>query len=108
MIRLPHFTRSLVARSLVIWFFLRVCETVARAYVEAILGGSAAGHPLLISPRAALLLVVVVVVVGLVSMRRRNEDAFHLCLGYGRRRVVATLALPVALMEVVLGIVART
>jgi hypothetical protein len=107
MILLPHFTRSLVARSLVIWLFLRVCERVARAYVEGKLGGPASGHPLLISPRGALLLIAAVVVVGLADARRRNEDAFLLCLGYGRGRLIATIALPAALVEVVLGIVAR-
>lgn len=107
MILLPHFTRSLVARSLLTWLFLRVCAGAASMFVAGELGGSAPGHPLLLSPRAALLLIAAVVVVGLVSVRRRNEDAFLLCLGYGRSRVIGTIALPVALVEVVLGIVAR-
>lgn len=107
MIVLPHFTRSLVARSLVIWVFVRISERVARAYMEEKLGGSAPGHLLLISPRGALLLVATVVMVGMVSVRRRNEDVFLLCLGYGRGRVIATLALPATLMETVLGIIAR-
>lgn len=96
----------MLTRSLLIWLLLR-------AWVAA--GSAAAGSPsgvasrlLLLTPRAVLLLLVLVGGAAWVWMRRRNEDLFFRCLGYGRLQLFGMLVAPAAVLEVIITIVART
>lgn len=100
---LPHFTRSILARSLAAWGLTRVAATAATAAAAGMLQ-TAAAHPLRLNPVAALLVIAVVLGVGWVSMRRRNEDTFLLCLGYGRARQMAMFAGPAAAIELLLAV----
>lgn len=95
---LPHFTRSIVTRSLVAWLFVRTAASAARGIAGA------GQNPLHISPAAALFVVGVVAAVGWVGARRANEDAFLLCLGYGPHRQLAMHAAPALLLEAALWI----
>jgi hypothetical protein len=101
---IPHFTRSIVTRSLLAWAFVRVVVTASIGGAEAAVG-LPPGNPLRLDPVAALLVVAAVGVVGWVSARRRNEDTFLLCLGYGRARQVAMAVVPPALVELALAVV---
>jgi hypothetical protein len=101
---IPHFTRSIVTRSLLAWAFVRAAATFATAAAEGALRVEDA-NPLAISPFAALLVVAIVGAVGWVSARRRNEDAFLLCLGVSRARQLGTIIAPAALLELAMGIV---
>lgn len=100
---IPHFTRSILLRSLLTWAFVRAAATFATAAAEGALRVEDA-NPLAISPFAALLVVAIVGAVGWLSARRRNEDAFLLCLGIGRARQLATMVAPAALLELAMGI----
>jgi len=100
---LPHFTGSTVVGSLVTWMFVRVAATAGMASVAASVG-LRPGNPLRLDPVAALLVIGVVAVVGWVSARRRNEDLFLLCLGYGRARQLATIVAPAVLLEVAIAL----
>lgn len=100
---LPHFTRSILTRSLAAWAFTRVAATAATAAVSGMLQ-TAPAHPLRLNPVAALLVIAVVAGAGWVSMRKRNEDTFLLCLGYGRPRQMAMFAGPAAALELLLAI----
>jgi hypothetical protein len=100
---LPHFTWSTVVVSLVTWAFVRVAATAAMAHAAASIG-LPLGNPLRLNPVAVLLVIAVVGVVGWVSARRRNEDLFLLCLGYGRGRQLATIVAPAVLLEVAIAI----
>ncbi|MBV9774036.1 MAG: hypothetical protein JO040_08810 [Gemmatimonadetes bacterium] len=102
MILLPHFTRSLLTRSLVTWLFVRAVVTVGSAAL-----GVPPDPPFSIPPLAVVLVVGIVAVVGWVYARRRNEDQFLLCLGYGPVRLLGMLALPALLLELGIGIAAR-
>ena len=99
---LPHFTRSIVTRSLLTWAFVRVAVSVGKRAAEAAIG-LPPDNPLRLTPVAALLVVAVVGVVGWVSARRRNEDTFLLCLGYGRARQLAAIVAPAALLEMAMA-----
>jgi|GEM_PF-3256927 len=95
---IPHFTRTLVTRSLVTWLFVRAAATVAASGLPG--AGSAEASPLRISPFAAIYVVGIVAAVGWVGARISNEDTFLLCLGYGRRRQMAMHTAPALLAEV--------
>jgi hypothetical protein len=100
---IPHFTRSIVTRSLLTWAFVRGAAAIVMA------GAAAAvhlppGNPLRLDPVAALLVIAAVGVVGWVSACRRNEDTFLLCLGCGRARQVAMVVVPPAVVEVALAV----
>ena len=97
---IPHFTRSILVRSLVTWAFVRVAASAVMRHVEAA-AGLPPGDPLRLNLVAALLVIVIVGVVGWVSARRRNEDLFLLCLGCGRARQMATVVAPAALLEAI-------
>ena len=99
---LPHFTRSMVTRSFVVWLFVRAAATA----VEAANGLGAAEDPLRISPFAALYVVGIVTIGGWAGARISNEDAFLLCLGYSRRRQMAMHAAPALLLELAVWLVA--
>jgi hypothetical protein len=99
---IPHFTRSILTRSLFTWAFVRAAAIFATAAAEGALRMEDA-NPLAISPFAALLVVAIVGAVGWVSARRRNEDAFLLCLGIGRARQLGTMIAPAALLELAIG-----
>ena len=103
---IPHFTRSILVRSLVTWAFVRVAASAVMRHVEAA-AGLPPGNPLRLNPVAALLVIGIVGVVGWVSARRRNEDLFLLCLGYDRARLVGLLVLPVLLLEIAIAIAMR-
>lgn len=103
MIILPHFTPSLVVRSLVSWAFVRLL---------AGMGGSVlappGANPFRLVPWAAVVVVAAAGVVGWVSARRRNQDIFLLTLGYGPARMLATMMAPAALAEVALSLTIGT
>jgi hypothetical protein len=100
---LPHFTWSTVVGSLVTWVFVRVAVTAVMVWVAASIRVPL-GNPLRLNPAAALLVIAAVGVVGWVSARRRNQDLFLLCLGYGRGRQLATIVVPPVLLEVAVAI----
>jgi hypothetical protein len=93
---LPHFTRSTVTRSLVVWLLVRVAATIASVLPDA---AGAVPSPLRISPIASLYVVGIVTAVGWLGARISNEDTFLLCLGHGRRRQMAMHAAPALLAE---------
>jgi len=99
---IPHFTRSIVTRSLVAWLFVRAAATVAAGGLPDAAG--AAASPLRISPSAALYVVGIVAAVGWVGARMANEDTFLLCLGYGRGRQIAMHAAPALLVELAIWV----
>ena len=99
----PHFTRSILVRSLVTWAFVRVAASAAMRGAEAAVG-LPPGNPLRLDPVAALLVIAIVGVVGWVSARRRNEDLFLLCLGCGRARQMAMTVAPAALLEAMIAL----
>jgi len=107
MIFLPHFTSSIVARSLVSWAFVRALVTVGSSALEGALRLAPPDHPLRIAPVAVLAVLAIVAVLGRVSARRRNEDLFLLSLGYGRARLFATMLVPITLAELAIGIAVR-
>ena len=107
MIVLPHFTRSILARSLVSWAFVRAVATAGSSALAGALRLPPPDHPLQIAPAAMLGVLAVVAVLGWVSAQRRNEDLFLLSLGYGRARLLATAVAPAALAELALGIAVR-
>jgi hypothetical protein len=100
---LPHFTRSILVRSLVTWGFVRAAAVVATSSVERTMH-MAPSNPLHLTPLAALFVVAVVGAAGWVSARRRNEDTFLLCLGYGRARQLGTIVAPAALLEAAIAV----
>jgi hypothetical protein len=100
---LPRFTWSTVVGSLVTWAFVRVAATAAMARASASVG-LPPGNPLRLNPVAALLVIAAVGVVGWVSARRRNQDLFLLCLGYGHGRQLAAIVAPALLLEVAIAI----
>lgn len=100
---LPHFTRSILLRSLLTWAFVRAAATAGTSAVEAALH-LPPGNPLAISPFAALFVVAVVGAAGWIFARRRNEDLFLLTLGYGRVRQMATIAAPAAVLEAAIAL----
>ena len=102
MILLPRFTRSLLARSLLAWAFVRVLATAAGSA-----GVAPPPNPLQLVPWAAVLVVATVGVAGWVSARRRNEELFLLSLGYGRVRLLATIVALPALLELVIAVAVR-
>jgi hypothetical protein len=106
MVRLPHFTRSLLARSLVVWVFVRLAVAAGKPEAEAT-AGLTPSHPLELTPPAALLVIGLVATAGLAYARRRNEDLFLLCLGYDRYRLAGMLVLPVLLLELAVGLAVR-
>jgi hypothetical protein len=101
---LPHFTRSIVTRSVVAWLFVRAGATVATGLPEA---AGPTTNPLQISPVAALYVVGIVAAVGWIGARLVNEDTFLLCLGYGPRRQLAMHAAPALLLETAIWLVGR-
>jgi hypothetical protein len=102
MIHLPHFTRSLLARSLFTWFFIRLAVGYLKRAAEELVG-LPLSHPLDLTPPAALMVAGLVATGGLVYARRRNEDLFLLCLGYERVHLVTLLVVPVLLLEMAIG-----
>jgi hypothetical protein len=100
---LPHFTRSILLRSLLTWAFVRAAASAGTAAVEAALR-LPPGNPLAISPFAALFVVAVVSAAGWVFARRRNEDLFLLTRGYGRVRQMATIAAPAVVLEAAIAL----
>jgi hypothetical protein len=100
---LPHFTRSILVQSLVTWMFVRTAAMAATVAAEDALY-LAPSNPLWLSPFAALFVVAVVGAAGWVSARRRNEDTFLLCLGYGRARQMAMTVAPVVLLEAAIAV----
>lgn len=105
MVLLPHFTRSLLLRASLIWVVLRAAVELLSRVMAATL--HLPSQPFLLTPRAALALVAFTTAVGWVEVRRRNEDLFLLCLGYGRLRLLVTLSIPAVLMELGIGILVR-
>ncbi|HEU4562878.1 MAG TPA: hypothetical protein VFS20_33920 [Longimicrobium sp.] len=101
---IPHFTRSIVARSLAAWAFMRALATIAMSAAWAALG-LRLDNPLRLNPVAALLVIALVAGLGWVSTRRRNEDTFLLCLGYSRSRQMAMFVGPAVVAELVITIV---
>lgn len=101
---LPHFTRSILARSLLVWAVTRGMATVASAAVAGSVGIEPA-DPLRIPLLAVLLVLALVAGAGWVEARRRNEDTFLLCLGYGRARQMATIVGPFAVVELLILLV---
>ena len=106
MIVLPHFTRSLLARAVLAWLFVRVAVSAGKAAAEAMLE-LPPSHPLELTLPAAQLVVGIVVLAVSVDVRRRNEDLFLLCLGYDRARLAGTLLLPALALEVIAAAVVR-
>lgn len=100
---LPHFTRSILGRSLSVWAAMRAVMT-ATLSAAAPVRATEPANPLRIPLVAVLLVLGVVCVVGWVSSRRRNEDTFLLCLGYGRARQMALIVVPAAVLELVLWV----
>lgn len=100
---LPHFTRSILVRSLLTWGFVRAAATAGTAAVEAALR-LPPSNPLAISPYAVLLVVAVVCAAGWVTARRRNEDLFLLSLGYGRARQMGRIAAPAVAIEAAIAL----
>jgi hypothetical protein len=107
LILLPHFTASLLLRTLLIWGALRVAVMIGSSAVLGGLALPAPADPWLLTPRAAGVVVGVVVAAGAVSLRRRNEDLFLLTLGYGRARQLTTIGLPVLVTEIAIGVAQR-
>jgi hypothetical protein len=103
----PRFTRSILVRSLALWAFARVLAGVAMANAAGDLGAPEV-DPVRLRPGAALLLITAVGVVGWVAARRRNEDLFLLCLGYGRGWQLATILAPPVLLEVGIAVLIAT
>ena len=103
---LPHFTRSIVIRSLLAWGFVRLIVALGKAAVEKA-AELPPTHPLELFPAAALLVIVMISATGWVYLRRRNEDLYLMCLGYDRAAVLALLVLPVLALEVAVGIAMR-
>ena len=103
---LPHFTLSILARSLMAWGFVRLIVALGKAAVENAMELPPT-HPLLLEPVAALLVAVMVSAAGWVYLRRRNEDLFLLCLGYDRGPVLALLVLPLLALEAAVGVALR-
>jgi hypothetical protein len=101
MVILPHFTPSMLRRSLLAWAFVRLAAIAGTSATEGALH-LAPSNPLHLSPGAALF-VVGVAAAGWISERRRNEDAFLLCLGYSRARQLASFAAPAALLELAMA-----
>ena len=106
LILLPHFTRALVQRSLLLWGVLRLWAAAGAAAAQSALQVPAA-HPLLLTPRAAIFLVAISVLGAWVFVRRNNEDRFLLLLGYSRLRLISTMAIPIVLLEVAIGFLLR-
>jgi hypothetical protein len=100
---LPHFSRSLLTRSLLIWLLLRAAVTAANLAVIAQLGLPSLSQPLLLTPQAVLLVIAFVAGAVWVSVRRRNEDLFLRCLGYGRLQLLAMLVAPPAVLEILIA-----
>jgi len=100
---LPHFTRSILARSLLVWAFVRAAAVAGTAAAEAALR-LPPSNPLALSPYAALLVVAVVCAAGWVFARRRNEDLFLLTLGYGRARQMGMIAAPALVVEAAIAL----
>lgn len=98
----PHFTRSMVLRALLTWAFVRGAAGAGLGAAEAAIG-LPPGNPLRLNSVAALCVIAIVGVVGWVSARKRNENTFLLCLGYGRARQLATLIAPAAVAEVMMA-----
>ena len=103
---LPHFTRSILTRTLMAWGFVRLIVSLGKAAVEDAMELPPT-HPLELEPVAALLVVVMVSAAGWVYLRRRNEDLYLMCLGYDRAAVLALLVLPVLALELAVGIAVR-
>ena len=103
---LPHFTRSVLTRTLLSWAFVRLIVAFGKAVAEPA-AELPPTHPLELVPAAALLVVVMVSATGWVYLRRHNEDLFLLCLGYDRRAILALLVLPLLALELVVGIGVR-
>ena len=103
-ILLPHFTRSLLLRSLPAWAFVRVLVMFVAA---ALPGADASENPLRLVPWAILAVVATTGCVGWLSARQRNEERFLLSLGYGRARLIATGALPALLVELAVAVAVR-
>ena len=101
---IPHFTRSMTVRSLLTWAFVRVTAGVGMGAAEAAVG-LPPGNPLRLHPVAALAVIAIVGAAGWVSARKRNENTFLLCLGYGRARQMATILVPGAVAELVMVLV---
>lgn len=101
---LPHFTRSILTRSLLVWVVTRGVATAASAAVAGEVGIEPA-DPLRIPLLAVLLVLALVAGAGWVEARRRNEDTFLLCLGYGRARQMATIVGPFAVVELLILLV---
>jgi hypothetical protein len=102
---LPHFTASILVRSLVMWGFVRAVAVAATASVERTMH-VAPSNPLHLTPLAALFVVAVVGAAGWIAARRRNEDTFLLCLGYGRARQMGMIVAPAALLEAAIAVAA--
>ncbi|HEX6748862.1 MAG TPA: hypothetical protein VF092_16305 [Longimicrobium sp.] len=103
MILLPHFTRSLLLRSLLAWAFMRVLAM----FVAAALPGAADANPLRLVPWAMLAVVATTGCVVRLSARQRNEERFLLSLGYGRARLIATAVFLPLLVEMAIAVAMR-
>lgn len=101
MIILPHFTPSIVVRSLVSWAFVRLLAGVIGSMLALAPPGA---NPFRLVPWAAAVVVAAAGAMGWVSARRRNEDIFLRSLGYGRARMLATMLAPAALAEAALSL----
>jgi hypothetical protein len=100
---IPHFTRSLLARSLAAWAFVRMAATAAVGAASAALGVEPA-NPLRLNPFAAVLVIALVAGLGWVSTRRRNEDTFLLCLGFSRAMQMSLFVAPAVALELVIAV----
>jgi hypothetical protein len=98
MILLPHFTRAVVLRSVLTWLVLRAAAAGGTVATAGSLGLQTP-HALLLSPRVVILLLTVATAVGWIYAHRYNEDRFLLSLGYTRARLIATMLLPLIVLE---------
>ena len=106
MVLLPHFTRAILARTLLAWGFVRFIVALGKAAAEDA-AELPRTPPLELVPSAALVVVLVITVAGWAYLRRYNQDLFLLCLGYERAAILGILLVPVLLLELAVGIVVR-
>ena len=106
MIALPHFTRSILLRSLAAWGFVRVAAAGQSVLAAALAGRSPPPDPFAVTVPAAVLVVALAGAATMLAARLRNEDLFLATLGYGRTRTIGVAVLLPALLEIAAGALA--